>query len=349
MTRPVRLFVLTLLATVALSSVVRAADKPVKVFILAGQSNMEGKAQIALLESQLADPKTKAEFQHLQPDGEWLVRQDVWIKFLDRKGELTVGFGSPKRIGPELEFGIAIGDHFDEQVLIIKTAWGGKSLYRDFRSPSAGTPNAEHVQQLLANARKRKPETTQAEIEESFGFYYRAMLSEIRDTLEHLGENFPGYQGQGYELAGFVWFQGWNDMVNDDYTAAYEENMVHFIKDVRRDLKSPELPFVIGVLGVGGVTGSTDEKPNPKRDAFKAAQTAAGNRPEFKGNVAVVQTDQFWDVAAYNVFKTGWREHFEKWQKIGSDYPFHYLGSVRTYGAIGKAFGQAILKLQARQ
>ncbi len=343
-----RLIALTAALFLTFSSTVAAlaAEKPVKVFILAGQSNMEGKAQIALLESQLADPKTKAEFQHLRPDGDWLVRKDVWIKFLNRKGDLTIGYGSPKRVGPELEFGIAVGDHFDEQVLIIKTAWGGKSLYRDFRPPSAGAPDADHVQQLLTNARKRKPETTQANIEQSFGHYYRLMLTEIDDALSNLGEHFPGYEGQGYELTGFVWFQGWNDMVNANYTAAYEDNMVHFIKDVRRDLKSPKLPFVIGVLGVGGVTGSTDEKPNPKRDEFKAAQTAAGNRPEFKGNVAVVQTDQFWDVAAYNVFKKGWREHFEEWQKIGSDYPFHYLGSVRTYGAIGKAFGQAVLKLQ---
>lgn len=339
----------TLLTALVISSVSHAADGPVRVFILAGQSNMEGKAQVALLESQLADPQTRDEFAHLQPNGKWIEREDVWIRFLERRGNLTVGFGSPGRIGPELEFGITVGDHFDDQVLIIKTAWGGKSLYRDFRPPGAGDPDPGQVQKLLENARKRKPDTTREEIEQSFGHYYRLILDQVRETLASLERHFPEYDGQGYELSGFVWFQGWNDMVNADYAAAYEENMVHFIRDVRRDLKSPQLPFVIGVLGVGGVPGTADEKPNPRREAFKAAQAAAGNRPEFKGNVAVVQTDRFWDVAAYRVFKKGWRQHLEEWQKIGSDYPFHYLGSVRTYGAIGKAFAEAVLSLRAQR
>ncbi len=88
------------------------AEKPVKVFILAGQSNMEGKAPNALLDHQAADPKTKDLFAHLRKDDKWIVRDDVFIKFLDRKGPLTVGYGSPGRTGVELEFGTVMGDHF---------------------------------------------------------------------------------------------------------------------------------------------------------------------------------------------------------------------------------------------
>src|SRR5689334_22413658 len=81
---------------------IRAADPgPVKVFILAGQSNMEGKAKVSLLEYQAQQPDTRELFRHLQKDGKWLQREDVWIKFLGRKGKLTVGFGSPGCIGPE--------------------------------------------------------------------------------------------------------------------------------------------------------------------------------------------------------------------------------------------------------
>src|SRR6185369_13057499 len=76
--------------------------KPVKVFILAGQSNMEGKAPNALLDHQATDAKTKDLFAHLRKDDKWIVRDDVFIKFLDRKGPLTLGFGSPGRTGPEL-------------------------------------------------------------------------------------------------------------------------------------------------------------------------------------------------------------------------------------------------------
>src|SRR5262245_27289601 len=68
-----------------------AADplKPVKVFILAGQSNMEGKAKVSLLEYQAEQPDTRDLFRHLRKDGQWIEREDVWIKFLDRKGNLT--------------------------------------------------------------------------------------------------------------------------------------------------------------------------------------------------------------------------------------------------------------------
>ena len=167
------------------------------------------------------------------------------------------------------------------------------------------------------------------------------MLQEVSDTLENLGQHFPEYHGQGYEIAGFVWFQGWNDMINPDYTAAYAENMAHFIRDVRKDLKVPNMPFVIGQMGVDGV----EAKPEPNKQAFKDAQAAAAALPEFQGNVELVKTDVFWDMAADAVFRKGWRENLEEWNKVGSDYPFHYLGSVKTYSLIGKAFGEAMIEL----
>ncbi|MEQ8786859.1 MAG: sialate O-acetylesterase [Pirellulaceae bacterium] len=321
----------------------RAAE-PIKVFILAGQSNMEGKAKVSLIETQLVDPKTAPLFQHLKTDsGEWVVRDDVWIKFLGRKGGLTVGYGSPERIGPELEFGNTVGDAYGQQVLLIKTAWGGKSLYRDFRPPSSGLPDKAVLEDLLQKAQKRNPDATMDDIKASFGFYYREMLKEVRDTLANLKEFFPEYQGQGYELAGLVWFQGWNDMINDDYTAEYAENMANFIRDARKDLDAAKLPVVIGQLGVGG---EKEDKPNPKRDAFKEAQIKPASLAEFQGNVAVVKTDQYWDMEADAVFRKGWKENLEQWNKVGSDYPFHYLGSAKCYSRIGKAFGEAMLKLQ---
>jgi hypothetical protein len=317
----------------------------VKVFILAGQSNMEGKAQVELLQRQIKAPATHERFAHLHRDGQWVERDDVWIKFLDRKGKLTVGFGSPGRIGPELEFGHVVGNHYTEQVLLIKTAWGGRSLFRDFRPPSAGLPADEVLQQDLERARKQRPDATLEEIKQSYGATYRQMLAEIKNTLGDLKSHFPDYDGQGYQLAGFVWFQGFNDLINRDYTAAYTENLVHLIRDVRRDLESPKLPFVIGVLGVDGRDDRTDLPPNPQRVAFKRTQAAAGDLPEFKGNVAVVPTDVYWDMEADAVFRKGWREHLDEWNQVGSDYPYHYLGSAKTYSDIGAALARAAIEL----
>jgi alpha-galactosidase len=196
---------------------------------------------------------------------------------------------------------------------------------------------------MLANLRKKTPDATLDDVKKPFGLSYRLMLEEVSSTLANLKTHFPDYQGQGYELAGFIWFQGWNDMVNADYTAEYAKNMANFIRDVRKDLKTPNLPFVIGQLGVGGVN---EDPPNPRKQMFKDAQAAAAELPEFKGNVKVVRTDVFWDTRADAVFKKGWRENLEEWEKVGSDYPFHYLGSPHTYCQIGKALGRAVLELQ---
>jgi len=322
---------------------------PVKVFILAGQSNMEGKAKVSLLEHQARQPKTRARFAHLvDENNRFIEREDVWIKFLNRKGNLTVGYGSPGRIGPELDFGHVMGDHFDEQVLLIKTAWGGKSLFRDFRPPSSGPPPEEYIERAFEAGQKhkrgRKP--TREEIRESFGHYYRLMIAEVKDTLANLKQHFPAYRGQGYEIAGFVWFQGFNDMINKEFTAAYAGHMANFIRDVRKDLGAPDLPFVIGQLGVGG---TKSKKPNPGRDTFKAEQIKPAALPEFHGNVGVVKTDQFWDETAQAVYDKGWKEHFELWQTVGSDRPYHYLGSAITYCDIGRAFAHELLRLMGER
>jgi alpha-galactosidase len=338
-----RLFVFAIV--LCLPASLRAADqtRPVKVFILAGQSNMEGKAKLSLLDYQAEQPATRDLFKHLRKDGRWIERDDVWIKFLDRKGNLTVGYGSPKCIGPELEFGTVVGDRYDEQVLLIKAAWGGRSLYRDFRSPSAGLPSAAVLEKMLAEEKKRKPEATLDDIKKPFGASYRAMLDEVNGTLADLKKHFPAYAGQGYEIAGFVWFQGWNDMINADHTKEYSSNMAHFIRDVRKDLKSPKLPFVIGQMGVDGAS------PGAGIKTFKAAQAAVMDVAEFKGNVALVKTDAFWDTDAEAVFKKGWREHLDEWNKVGSDYPYHYLGSAKTMCRIGRAFGEAMLELRGEK
>jgi alpha-galactosidase len=317
------------------------AKKSVRVFVLAGQSNMEGKAKMSLLEYQVAQPATHPLFAHFQKDGNWIERDDVWIKFLDRKGKLTVGYGSPGCIGPELQFGWTVGDRYEEPVLLIKTAWGGSSLWRDFRSPSAGMPPDAALQKMLTDAQKRKPETTIEDIRKLFGGSYRAMLDEVNGTLADLGKRFPALSAATPELAGFIWFQGWNDMINAEYTAEYTTNLVHFIRDVRKDFKSPTLPFVIAQMGVDGTNASKNVQ------TFKGAQAAVMNLSEFSGNVALVKTDVLWDDAAAAVFKKGWRENIDEWNKVGSDYPYHYLGSAKGLCRIGKACADAVLELRA--
>jgi alpha-galactosidase len=330
------------LLLLALASTAAADDGKVKVFVLAGQSNMEGKGQMKVAEYQSEAPEYKEFYRHLKKDGKWVVREDVWINFLERRGNLTVGFGSPDCIGPELEFGNVMGDRFAEPVLLIKTAWGGRSLGRDFLSPGAKQPAAGQIRAIVekenANPKKKK-DVTPEELAERYGRSYREMLAEVRTALAELGRRFPAYRGQGYEIAGFVWFQGWNDLINDEFASAYAANLEALIRDVRKDLGLPGLPVVIGQNGQNGFKPAEGGMKKVKEAQASMAQVA-----DFRGNVRVVATDAFWDAEADKLFPT-WRENKEAWDKVGSDYGYHYLGSVRTYCRIGRAFGEAMLEL----
>ncbi|MCB9882599.1 MAG: sialate O-acetylesterase [Planctomycetes bacterium] len=323
----------------------------VKVFILAGQSNMEGKVQNKLLEHQARDPKTQAIFAHLRHGDAWIERDDVFVKFLERNGPLTIGYGSRDRTGVELEFGWVMGDHFDEPVLLIKTAWGGHSLDKLFRPPSMGMPSDAVLQQELDQAIQRKqadnekrqrndPLPTMEDIREPYGRSYRNMLAEVKQVQETYETMFPALAGKQLELAGFVWFQGWNDQYGGA-EQRYEANMKAFIQDVRKDLSAPKLPFVIGVMGQNG--------SKPAQGAMlviQNAQLAMQEVPAYRGNVKAVRTDVLIDEAAEALYPT-WKQNFEAWEKTGSDHAYHYLGSAIWHVRMGRAFGEAMLELLA--
>jgi hypothetical protein len=317
---------LSLLPPASVSAVEKAADKKAKVFILAGQSNMEGQGFIAAdpkrnggqgtLEHLAKDPSTAARFAHLvSKDGKWNVREDVWITYLDRSGPLTVGYGAkPDRIGPELGFGWVMGDALAEPILLIKCAWGGKSLAVDFRPPSAGK---------IPYSLGEKQDALFAANPEPIGKYYRETLSLTKDALGKVKELVPGSDGS-YEIVGFGWHQGWNDRISDKFNAEYEANMAHFINDIRKDLGVPKLPFVIAETGMNG----PDEK-HPRALSLMKAQAAVAERPEFRGNVAFVKTQNFWRPEA----------------KSPSSQGYHWNTNAETYYLIGEAMGTAMKKL----
>ena len=357
---------------------VYSVDSPVRVFILAGQSNMEGKGGIdPLLNHQIQAAETRDFFAHIHRNGKYIERDDVWIDYLGRRGNLTVGYGSPGKIGPELEFGNTVGDYFKEQVLLIKTAWGGKSIGRDFRPPSAGLPPREKINVFVRDLarrdynnrlkqewnqlKKKSPSASKKEAEakllktideileeksvkyreeviQSHGHYYRLMMNEIQSCLSNLTTRFPEYRGQGYKINGFVWFQGWNDMYNG-FQDEYAQNMKNFIEDIRKDLGLPNLPFVIGIMGQNGFKEATGNMA-----IVKAAQASMNEVEEFRGNVRAIPTDVYWDKKADEAYPN-WRDNFEEWKKIGSDRPYHYLGSTIFFSRVGRAFGGTMLEL----
>lgn len=362
----------------------------VRVFVLAGQSNMEGFGHVRTL-ARLGDDARGAELLAKFKDerGGWKVRDDVFVYFRsgERVGNLTVGFGAHEPfVGPELAFGTLMGDVYDEPVLLIKTAWGGKDLHLDFRPPSAGKLPYPIDPKALEERGG----------EGAVGANYRAMVKDVKDCLGKMGEYFPALKGREYEIVGFVWFQGWNEMfpakgcafetVVADYAGLYAT----MVSDLERDLGVARLPSVVGEMGVNG------EKATGRIVELRKRQAEIVDVPELAGKVRFVRTAGMWDPkldemqererVVRRAAREAVRERVEReiapklegknekerremmnramdaaiegteeykawnaeWEKIAGHWECHYWGSGPTYCRMGAGFAEAMKELLAQ-
>lgn len=294
------------------------ANGKLKVFVLAGQSNMVGFGQVkggkGTMEYYVKS--NPDDYGHLVDEkGKPVVRDDVWIVDLSnkddlRQGWLTTGFGAQAdHIGPEFGFGFVMGDRFEDPVLLVKSAWGGRSLFNDFLSPSS--------------ADYPKPEK-----DGDKGYHYAQVVAHVVAVTKDLKAYFPDYSGSGFELVGFGWHQGWNDRINAEAVDAYEENMVNFVKDMRKDLGEERLPFVIANTGMGG--WEIPARYKERVEKLMTAQLALSDEkkyPEFAGNVFGVETRGFQ------------RSEEESPSKQG----YHWLRNWETYYLIGQGMGECLV------
>ncbi len=380
-----------------------ADDRPLQVFILAGQSNMQGHARTSTFDAIGLDPKTAPILAEMRgKDGTPRVCENVWISSIgssdeEQIGKLTTGFGANARgpkIGPEFTFGIYAEKLLGGPILIVKTAWGGKSLHTDFRPPSAGPYEFNAAQLKQLEKQKKDVEEAKAEKAKATGRYYRLMIDHVKKVLADVKRVYPDYDASlGYELAGFVWFQGWNDMVdrgvypNRGEPGGYDEysaRLAELIRDVRKEFSAPKLPFVIGVMGVGGPV----EKYSPEQQRYKGihqnfrtAMAVPTSLPEFKGNVTAVLTERYWDMEVVELrarekgikapaakiadrvksgeltreggksaldalyAKTFSPRELTVLKTSTSNAEFHYLGSGKIMAQIGKGFAEAMAEL----
>lgn len=296
------------------------ANGKLKIFILSGQSNMVGFGQIkgspGTMETYVkSNPK---DYGHLvTKDGEPVVRDDVWIVNLSdsgkpQKGWLTVGYGASEgHIGPEYGFGFATGDHYEDPVLLIKSSWGGRSMKHNFLSPSS----AEYP----------KPEK-----DGDMGFHYAEVLRHVKEITSDVKKYYPDYSGNGFEIVGFGWHQGWNDRIDQSAVDAYEGNMVNFVNDMRQDLSIEKLPFVIANTGMGG--WDIPARYKAKVEKLMMAQLAladAKKYPDFKGNVAGVET----------------RDFQRSREESPSKQDYHWMRNWETFYLIGKSMGDEMIAL----
>jgi len=268
----------------------------------------------------------------IDEDGNWVSRKDVWYKGVVTAGAdkwLSVGCGAgPNNIGPELGFGHVIDDYHDEPVLIIKASQGNRSLGWDFLPP--GSERFEHDGYIYAGYKDSPGRWEKGTEPQPINWYagkqYDDCFGATHEVLNHFDDNFPQWKGRGYEIAGFVWWQGHKDG-GEPYASRYEQNLVHLIKALRKEFDVPQAPFVIATIGFGGW-----EMVGPHKtvaEAQLAVSGETGKYPEFKGNVKTVEIRDFWRDAEVSPKNQG----------------YHYNQNAETYMLVGEALGKGMVEL----
>lgn len=319
--------------------------KPVQVFILLGQSNMVGLGKVTGPDGSLEFAvKSKKLYPHLvDAAGNWSERPDVRNVrvMVGRNGGMQL-FNNEflkvtgKTMGPEYGIGHPLGDAIEAPVMLLKSCIGNRSLGWDLLPP--GSERYLFEGKVYA-AYKDRPDSWPADagkgtatppppwldkagkpIEWYAGKQYDDDIANAKKVLSELGKYYPG--ATKYEVAGFFFWQGEKDGGNAGHAAKYEENLVRFIKYLRKDFDAPNAKFVLATLGEAtkGSTGNGGKI----LEAQLAVDGASGKYPEFKGNVATVY--------AHPLSKGG----------SGNS---HYNGNAETYMEVGTAMGKAMVEL----
>lgn len=312
--------VLLIVAPASTNAQIKKANGKLKVFVLAGQSNMVGFGQVlgdkpGTMQYHLKNDND--EYNHLTNKGQPIVRKDVYVVNLSggkqkQSGLLDTNFGAQaNHIGPEYAFGWQVGEYYKDPVLIIKCSWGGRSLAHNFLPPSI-----EDYPKPQKDGDK--------------GFHYAEVVRHVKEITGNLKKYVPGYKGKGYEIVGFGWHQGWNDSIDQKAVDVYERNLVAFIKDIRKDLGVKDMPFVVANTGMRG--WDLPERYRAKVEKHVNAQLVVGDPkkyPAFKGNVAGVETRDFARTTEQSPSRQG----------------FHWNRNWESYYLIGDSMGKAMIKL----
>jgi len=314
--------------------------QPVQVYILMGQSNMVGAGKVAGNEDGRLEHAVKQEGEYpylLNDEGSWATRQDV--RYVRVMGSGTgnmrtfnnewMSIEGDGRIGPEFGIGWQVGEATDAPVLILKSCIGNRSLGWDLLPPGSKRFEFQESGKTMVYAGyKDSPSSWEKGTEpEKIGWYagmqYDGDVRNAKTVLENLDEFFPG--ADGYEVAGFFWWQGDKDRYNAAHASRYEHNLVNLIHSLRKDFNAPHAKFVIATLG------QTEKGAEGNEGKILDAMFAVSDpdqHPEFSGDVATVYTHPL---------------------SMGGASNGHYGGNAKTYMNVGEAMGKAMVELQKPQ
>jgi hypothetical protein len=203
-----------------------------KVFLLAGQSNMDGRGDASKLSEAemklLANASQKIHFIYKGTVGEGnAIQYKGALDFTNPWSFVKQKFRIEKCFGPELFFGVELVKNYPKQdYLFIKRSQGGTSLY------GAWNPNWSFEKASFFNEQD-KPKLYQ-------------------DFIDLVDAELAELHPDSYEIVGMLWVQGETDSNTSNGSVAadtYHLNLENLINSVRGHYDIPDLPFLI--LGVG--------------------------------------------------------------------------------------------------
>jgi len=270
------------------------------------------------------------------------------------QGPLSVGYGRHGTAsGPEYAFGISFERLVGGPVLLVKCAWGGTSVMSNWRPPSLSNAETtiEKATRKAANkadaeaAKKAGMEFKPRQPQSGTGKCWERTMAHIQKVLADPGKYHPDYDPKaGYELAGLVWFQGWNDLGNP----AYGEQLVTFIQDFRKEVRQPELSVVCGLLGHNAWKHTTFEGP------VNSGMLYAARDADLKGTVDIVKTVKYFpiELGFKNSVKAAYGEESDEYKKAEkiikracSNSGLHYFGSAKFLFLTGDAMARSLANL----
>jgi hypothetical protein len=311
-------------------------NKPVQVFIVMGQSNTleMGKVmgdQDGALEKAVKDEKL---YGFLVNDaGEWTTRQDVRNvsvmvgKGIYRNDWLTI---SGNKIGIEIGIGHQLGNTIDAPVMVLKSSIGNRGLGWDLLPPGSESwevASAKDGKTYVYAGYKQSPARWEKGTEPvPIGWYagkqYDDDVANAKKVLEELDKHYPG--AKGYEVAGFLWWQGDKDMRDPAYYETYEKHLVALIKALRKEFNAPDAPFVTASLGQ---TEESDTTSGHGVIMQAMKNVADPSKHSDLGKVSFVYTHPL---------------------SMGSSSSAHYSGNAKTYMNVGLGMGEAMVDLMKK-
>ncbi len=309
-----------------------AVGKPIQVFILMGQSNMVGMGDLGPEATQgtlLHLTNTAKKYPWLRNGDTWTQRKDVYYydARVKKGAALSPTANNGKSIGPELGLGYVLGHKLDAPVLVLKSCIGNRSLGWDLLPP--GSPQYTFEGKTYPGYKETPDVWVEGQPKKVVNWYagkqYDDDMTNAKEALKTIAKWYPDYQNQGYEIAGFVWWQGHKDTGNPAHASKYEENLERLINSLRKDYEAPKAKFVLAT-GCG----------NPGREGLglkiAEAQLAIGDAkkyPKFDGNVKAVDVRDLWRDVAVSPKNQG----------------YHYNRNAETYLEVGLRLGWAMADL----